>query len=318
MKITAEMSPNVRYAKAQEASGLRPDDHVVLPGVLPYSLYLRRRATWDKIRQSIGLDGEFYIGDQLFLFPKEWLDNAKLLHRQLLERGIKRTAKAIGIDPAEGGDKTAMAAVDEFGLLDLVSRKTPDTSVITSEALGFMQYHKVDPAYVVFDRGGGGKQHADRLRSMGYPVTTVAFGEAIALDIKRAKIRDPFNVRLEQREDRYTYINRRAEMYGELSMRLDPSGDSKGWAIPDPNSLNLLNAEAYNELFRQLGVFAREYDAEGRLMLPPKNRKPGQDENKRKTLTELLGRSPDEADAVAMAEWGRVHAKKRPVAGGIV
>lgn len=311
LKIRAQDSPNVRHAEALLARGIQPDDKDILPGVLSYPLYRRRKATWDAIRQKVGLDAEFYEGAHLLLFPPDWLDFSHRLHDQYLSQRVNRQAEAIGIDPAEGGDETAMCAVDKLGIIDLVSKKTPDTSVITAEALAFMQYHRVPPEKTIFDRGGGGKQHADRLRQMGWNVTTVAFGESIQLDVKRARIRDPFATRLEQREDRYTYLNRRAEMYGELSLRMDPMGDFHGFSIPE------LGVQ-YGELRRQLSVFPKSYDAEGRLFIPPKNRKPGQDEARQKTLTELLGCSPDEADALVMAVWGLTHSKKRVVAGGMV
>src|SRR5205823_573616 len=79
-----------------------------------------------------------------------------------------------------GGDKTAMAAVDELGLIEMVSQRTPDTSVVTGSAVAFVRRHNVPPEKWFFDRGGGGKEHADRLRSQGWPVPTVAFGEAVS------------------------------------------------------------------------------------------------------------------------------------------
>ena len=247
---------------------------------------------------------DFTAGSGSPLFPSAWLDRAGSIAASL---GSKpRHAKAIGIDPAEGGDKTAMAAVDEYGLIELVSKKTPDTSIITSEALAFMRKHGVPPERVVFDRGGGGKEHADRLRSQGCNVRTVAFGESLAPDPKHGLT--PVHDRVEHREERYAYMNRRAEMYGELRQLLDPMGglDGKGgpngWGLP---------AE-YRELREQLAPIPLQFDPEGRLKLPPKNKR--NPESKEVSLVELIGHSPDEADALVLGVHGMLHKGRRATA----
>ena len=233
------------------------------------------------------------------LFPAEWLERAALLAAGL--KGKERKAEAIGIDPAEGGDKTALAAVDRLGLIELVSRKTPDTSVITGEALAFMRKHGVPAERVVFDRGGGGKEHADRLRAQGYPVRTVAFGEAVSLEPRRMAYQP--RDRIESNEERYAYRNRRAALYGDLRQLLDPAANPAGFALP---------AE-YVELRRQLSPIPLQYDPEGRLELPPKNKRNADDG--KVTLVDLIGHSPDEADAVVLACHGMLHAQSRPRVG---
>ncbi len=86
-------------------------------------------------------------------------------------------------------------------------------------------------------------------------------------------------------------------MYGRLRARLDPSIPETSFAIP---------AE-YTELRKQLAPIPLEYDDEGRMKLPPKGRPLRIQEGavtKVTTLTELIGHSPDEADAVALAVQG--------------
>lgn len=311
--ITAEDSPNVRRARLQLARGMEPDNTEVVPGVLTWQEYQFRRKTWDPIRQSIGLDAKFYEGAEILLFPSLWLDSSALAARALVGRA--RKALGIGIDPAEGGDKTAMAAVDQYGLIELRSRRTPDTSVVCDEALAFMAQHGVPADRVIFDRGGGGKEHADLLRRRGYKVRTVAFGEAITLDpVRRLRMLEE---RLDQREEHHAYVNRRAQMYGELSLLIDPNWPSvvadvvvEGcWAIPE--GITGDPSDERSELRHQLAPIPREYD-EGRLRLRSKSRKPGQDENDHKTLTELIGHSPDEADAVVLAVHAMLHRESRP------
>lgn len=294
IQIKAEDSPNVKYGLIQRAKGITPTGDVLIPGVLPWRDYVKRRSTWDKVLQCIGLDAEFWEGADTLLYPPDWLNRAEAIAR-LLE-GRPRKARAIGIDPAEGGDKTAMAAVDEWGLIELVSKKTPDTSIITGEALAFMRKHGVDATNVGFDRGGGGKEHADRLRAQGYHVRTVAFGESIVMEPKRGL--RTFVERKDSYEERYAYKNRRAEMYGSLRSLLDPGreldptlekNDPRGFGLP----------ARYNELRRQLAPIPLLYDGEGRMVMPPKNKKDANDE--RVTLSDIIGCSPDEADALVLA-----------------
>lgn len=276
IRIRAEDSPNVRYAFAQKRLGIRPDNRILIPGLLSWDQYLHRRRTWDKVRQCIGLDAEFYEGAEVLMFPPEWLNQAEQLAERLKRK--RRFAKAIGVDTGEGEADTCWAIVDEKGLIKLISQKTPDTSVITGRTIALMEEYDVDPEYVVFDRGGGGKEHADRLRAQGYDVSTVAFGES-ASDIAD-----------ETGESRTTFKNRRAQLYWLLRERLNP--EKGGFAIP----------ACYTELRRQLSLIPLQWDEEGRLVLPPKTNT-GKSANK-KTLIDIIGRSPDQADALVAAVYG--------------
>lgn len=290
IEITAEDSPNVQFARAQLAAGQEPTGEIVIPGVLPWDVFLDRRKRWDVEKQTVGLDAKFYKGKRVLLYPEEWLVLAQELADA--QAGKRRQARAIGIDPGEGSADTSWAAVDEFGLLELVSYPTPNTSQVPRDTIDFGRKWGVDPEDWVFDRGGGGKQHADRLREMGYDVRTVAFGEGVMLQPRDGMILT--DERVATREERYAYTNRRAQMYGELSLLLDP-GEGSGWAIP----------RRYSELLRQMRLVPKMRDREGRLEMLPKNRKDPKD--KRPTLTDLLGRSPDDLDAVVLAVHGMLH-----------
>lgn len=298
IRVRGEDSPNVRLALSERRKGLPVTGEVVVPGVLPWADYERRRLTWDPARQAAGLDAEWWEGRDQKLFPVDWLTRAESAadrHEAGRPWGRRRRARAVGVDPAEGGDRTAMCAVDEWGVIDLVSRKTPNTDDVPREAIAFWQAHGCDPADVVFDRGGGGKQHADRLRAMGHPVRTVAFGESAAPDPREAPAR--------RQEDRSAYKNRRAEMYGTLRGFLDPGG-GRDWGVP----------RRFAVLRQQLAPIPLVYDAEGRLELPPKNRKAGSGV---KALVDVLGGSPDEADALVLALHGMAHKAARPRAGAV-
>lgn len=299
ISIPASCSPNIRLAQLEQKLGLPISHKEVVPGVVSYREYLHRKATWDKIRQHVGLHAMFWEGVDVLLFPPDWLDHSEKL--AVRYRRYRRRARAMGIDPAEGGDDTSFAIIDEFGLMSLRSLKTPDTNDIFKFTVGFIREFNIPPDCVVFDRGGGGQQQADRLRAQGYAVRSVGFGEAPVdqPSHKKKSVKD----KTEEQANRYAYRNLRAQIFWELSQRMDPQGEHGGFAIPGE----------YSELRRQLSPFPRRYDDEGRIYLPPKHKKPGA--KKTESLADMIGRSPDDADALALALYGLTHRIPTPVAG---
>lgn len=319
--ITAYDSPNVKLALEEKKRGLRPSGRLVVPGVLPWDEFQKRMITWDDVRKEIGLFARFYEGRDVLLFPPQWLDAAEE-YADLIERtGVKRKALGIGVDPAEGGDKTAMCAVDEYGVVDLVSKKTPNTAVIRREVLAFMHKWSCPAENVVFDRGGGGQEHADYLREMGYKVRTVGFGEAISRDPRRGIV--PLSELVERKEEKYVYKNRRSELYGVVSILLDPEGNSSsilggsssGHPHPGVGTRFGIHRK-FKELRRQLAPIPKTYDREGRLELLPKRKK--EPRETRKTLVDLIGCSPDEADAFVLAVHGMVNKVRRVRIGAAI
>ena len=307
IRIAAVDHPNIKLALKQIAMGLKPTGEQVLPGK-DWFKYESQRRLWDAHQQAVGLDAVWYEGRELKLYPSDWLQRAKHIaagrpvdlydeEKQAWQRAqikalpAKRKARAMGIDPAEGGDKSVWVIVDELGVLCVLSLKTPDTTVIPARTKALMREWDIPPERVYFDKGGGGKEHADRLRLDGFKVSMVAFGETIVLQPKRGM--RLFKEKVEVREEKYAYKNKRAEMYYLIRLLLDPTNE--GFAIP----------EEYAELHRQLGVMPLCYDEEGKIFLPPKQLKSGEKENPEKpTISKLLGCSPDEADALALAVYG--------------
>lgn len=306
IRIRAIDSPNVKYAQAQIACGLEADDTILVPGVKSWSDYNRHRKLWDPILQCVGLDAEWYKGGELFMFPEEWLSRSFQLAVDLKKRKVQRHARVISCDPAEGGDDTVWTVIDEFGLIDLIAIKTPDTSVIISKTMALMAQYHVPAEQVIFDAGGGGKEHADRMRKNGYQVRTVGFGEG-ATDVNRHRVRTKKEV-VNQEEIRYVYKNRRVEMYGTLRNLLNPLVNPTGFAIP----------QKFAELIRQLKPVPLMYDEEGRMELPPKARVYDPTSKSAKvTINDLIGCSPDHSDSLVMAVWALTHKATKIRAGAL-
>lgn len=308
IQIKATDSPNVKLALAQIALGQTPTGDEVLKGVVSWEEYCKRRQVWSKIKQCVALEAEFYEGSENLLYPPLWVQHANELADRL--SGTPRKALGVGCDPAEGGDYTAMAAVDRLGLIELVKEKTPHPSVIPGKLVAFARKHGVPWEKVCIDRGGGGYMIADLLeREQGIQIKTVAFGESVNPEMRRGKTM--FEERVEAVEERYVYLNRRAEMYHALSLLLDPGLDYKGgFGVP----------RQYEELDGEMAPVPLLYDKEGRIYMLPKN-KPRNTKGKEMadtlTLVDLIGHSPDSLDALVLAVYAMLNTKVRRKAGSI-
>jgi hypothetical protein len=293
IQISAYDSPNVRYALAEVAAGRPVTDRILVPGVKSYAQLEKDLAAWksDPVQQTVSLHGKFYKGGEVMLFPQGWLAAAQDLADAL--KGTARRGVSIGVDPGEGGDPTAWVVGDELGVLEVQARPTPNTADVNKETIRLADKWGVPPEQWFYDAGGGGQEHTDYLRDNGYPdvPAAVSFGGAPTVELKRS--RTMFDEKVEVAEKRAAYLNMRAELYATFSARLDPDLNPAGYAIP----------RRYKELVRQLSKMPRLYDKEGKLRMLSKNRLPN-NKTKEKTLRELLGRSPDEADAAALCCWG--------------
>lgn len=294
IKIRADQSPNVKLALKEIQEGKEPSNTVLVPGIKDWNTYKKHRDQWDEMKQSIQLDAEFWEGEELFLFPRERLQKSS-------ECIINTKPKSMGVDTAEGGDSSSWSIIGDEGLVELVSIRTSDTSMIPDKTIELIHKHKINPRNVAFDRGGGGKQHADNLRTgkdkgyrpENYQVRTIGFGEAAKAPKKKGL--KSLKRQKEEDEQKYTYRNRRAQMYGMLSIALE-----EGFVIPSEFLFKKFREDRKN-LYDQLRPIPKLLDREGQLYLLPKNKK--DPKSKENTLTKLIGHSPDEADSLVLAVY---------------
>lgn len=306
IRIRATDSPNVRWALKEIEAGRVPSGRILLP-MKTYEDYIYDLETMDEYEKTVCLNAEFYQGAEIKMYPLEWLMRSYQIYEQLRTSGQRRRARGIGVDTGQGNANTSMYAVDDGGVIEGRSIKTPDTSVIPDLVVNFMQEHRCPASRVCFDRGGGGKEHADLLRKQGYKVRTVAFGESVTADLKASTRRLPVSEALELQEQRYLYLNRRAQMYHELRLAI-----RDGFGIP---SFRL--SPSYADLTTQLRAIPLKRDEDGCIFLPPKNRKPDS-KDKKPSLSEIIGHSPDELDALVLARYAAMHEDKTIIRAGAV
>jgi len=292
IKVKAEHSPNVLLAQKEINEGKKPSHTILIPGVKSYADYVKHRATWDKIMQCIGLDAEFYEGAENLMFPPEWLNQAEI---NATNRTLRPdTRKTMGVDPAEGGDETVWTVIDETGILEIQAQRTSDTTQVPNVTQALIVKYRIEPEDVVFDRGGGGKEHADVLRARDLAVRTVAFGESASAPDRFSRYLRAPEQKVKEAEHFYVYKNRRSEMYGLLRLFLNPNS-GYNFSIP----------ARYGELRKQLSPLPLLYDGEGRLALPPK--RIVQQNSTRPSMTKICGGSPDHADSLVLALYSLVY-----------
>ena len=310
IKVPAVQSPNIQLALEEIRLGKEPSRRIIVPGCMDYDDYLYRRKTYDPIKAAAGLDAEFYEGEEVRMFPQEWLrisqDNGDELEKTDLKQRTDR--RTMGIDTAEGGDDTVWTVVDKLGVIEQISQKTRNTAMIKGRTIALMKKHNIEEEDVLFDRGGGGREHADYLREQGYDVQSVGFGEAPTAADQFEAGWTPGYERKDLSEEKYAYKNKRAQLYGTLRQAIDPDRQLLGnhvFGIP----------RKYQELISQLEPIPLAYDGEGRMILPPKD-KPT-DTYKGMTIKKMLGRSPDQSDSLVLAVFALVFVPEMVEVGGL-
>lgn len=314
--IRGQDSPNVRWAMLQKARGEEPTGERIIRGnVLSWDEYKERRLTLPKPRQVVSLDAEWYEGSEEKLVPWVWIAWARAFAETL--RGLDRKLpRHMGVDSAAGGDDTAWVLGDRLGVLHCENFKTPNTNDVYGKTLRLMRDWNVPAERVVFDLGGGGREHAQRLRANGHNVRAVGFGKPPSLEVKRAGLVMPFAEKRDVREDADAYSDRRSEMAWDLRLILerdaagayvgkDFAGGAPGFGLPDKMT---------DVLCSQLKLPPARWDGKGRFKLIPKEN-PNDPDDVNTFRRMLGGRSPDVFDAFCCMVFGMTHKPVRMQAG---
>lgn len=202
------------------------------------------------------------------LIPSRWLAAAVQRWHARASAGFGAIT-AIGVDPARGGDdQTALATLHTATIGPVIRRpgaQTPDGQSV----LALILAASADPVPVYVDAIGIGAAVCDLAKAMGWVqvAPVIASGQATWRDPRLPHLR---------------FVNQRAAMYWRVRTWLDPDGgpDETRLALPpDAALLRELTAVRYALLAGGLRVEAKD------------------------DIRQRLGRSPDAADAVALACW---------------
>lgn len=255
---------------------MHPAIRPIIPNQLDYARYRDIVSHPDKHHAAVYGEGRFPTEDeQLQLIPASWIRR----HEEAWQHAHDAIAvNAFGLDVAASHfrDETVLAAGGANGLRGLHTYQHADTMQTVAWVLATVrELYGIDlcegDAPVAVDMDGLGKGVGDRLAEQGVQILEMRGGKPADFEPT-------------------TYANKRAENFGELARRLDPSGpwSAEPWPLV-PDSM----------LREELIALERVYASDGvRFRITPKDRPPG-GTFKGETLREKLGRSPDRADAVA-------------------
>lgn len=205
----------------------------------------------------------------------------ELATKKWLENKDKIQPRALGIDVAssEHGDYCALAWGDTTGCLEIELIKNPNLMMLKGEIYVRATARGVElkGGYVpvAVDSLAMGKMFADAMEMDGVHVIRVGGSSGAE-------------------RNKEQYINRRAEMYGDLAAAVNPQLLYKDiWAIPDNDNL-----------WEELSALERIYASDGKKWkLNSKQRldaaAKARNQDNRDSVQEKIGRSPDSADACA-------------------
>jgi len=103
------------------------------------------------------------------------LINDRELQATFISSGEHSGYKIIGVDPAAGGDASAIVLKSGHLQEILFNQKLQDTMGLVGVVMDMYRKHQAD--YIVIDKTGIGQGVYDRLKEMDYPVRGVSFGE---------------------------------------------------------------------------------------------------------------------------------------------
>lgn len=248
-----------------------PKSRTFIPSSVDDNLFLSStgyKATLQSLPEPLRsqmLRGDFMAGaaDPAWqLIPTEWVKAAQARWQPRTEKG---EMTALGLDPARGGiDKTSAARRHDTWFDEILSAP----GIVTKDgptAAAFVAPLIRNAAPVCVDAIGIGGSALDFIRGLGLNVHPVVGSEASAHMDAAGTLR---------------FRNRRAEMYWRLREALDPTNPRPIALPPDSELLTDLTAVRYKvvTMGQQAAIQIRSKDE----------------------IREVLGRSPDKGDAVAM------------------
>lgn len=251
---------------------MTPQSRTFIPSSVDDNLFLSTtgyKATLQALPEPLRsqmLRGDFQAGrsDPVWqLIPTEWIKAAQARWK---EDGGQGPMTAFGFDPARGGIDKSSAARRHGNWFD---RIVTIPGVVTNDgpkAAGFVVPLVRNGAPIAIDAIGIGTSAYDFLKGLNLRVVPVVASEG-------STGRDSTGV--------LRFKNKRAEMYWRLREALDPTSDDQIALPPDQELLGDLSAVRYKvvQMGEKLaGIQIRDKDE----------------------IREVLGRSPDKGDSVAM------------------
>lgn len=231
---------------------------------------LRRKKQWGEKSAAYQnrVLGNFAEAGTDVLIPLAWVEAA--IDRWLNCNGRGRGKRRYGVDVARFGDDMTVIARVVGNVVEVLFRYGQlDTMQTTGKVIQHMGRHKNDPVQV--DVIGIGAGVVDRLRELGYRVGGVNVGES-------AKDEDGEEFTDESGE--LVFANLRSYLWWMLRERLDPDGSDPLALPPDED----------DRLIGDLTAPRWGTTSAGRIKVESKD-----------DLRKRIGRSTDDADAVALA-----------------
>lgn len=250
-----------------------PKSRTFVPSSVNDNLFLLKTGYADTLMalpeplRSMMAEGNFQAGraDHVWqVIPTAWVDDA--MKRWVARPTHKGRMTRMGVDVARGGvDRTTVARRHGWWFDDLVSIP----GMLTNDgpkAAAFVAPLIRDRAPISADAIGIGSAAVDFMRGLGMRVSAVVVSEGSNQRTKEGSL---------------FFKNKRAELYWRLREALDPAGDEPIALPPDKELREELIAHRYKVV--QMGP------ARAGILMRDKDE-----------VREVLGRSPDKADSVAL------------------
>lgn len=254
---------------------VQPKSRTFIPSAVNDNLYLMKTGYADTLMalpeplRSMMAEGKFDAGraDHVWqIIPTAWVEAA--MARWTPGAAGKGPMTRLGFDVARGGQDRSTAARRHTNWIDEL---VTVPGVVTNDgpkAAGIVAPLLRDRSPVSADAIGVGSSAVDFMRGLNMRVSAVVMSEG---STSRTKTGDLF------------FKNKRAELYWRLRESLDPNGPDPLALPPDKELKSELIAHRYKIVQmgnNRAGILVRDKDE----------------------VREILGRSPDKADAVVMTE----------------